>query len=699
MKPKESLSSLGSGRNFCRQRRPAPPQEVIHNNILILLILFISYLMAGCVSDKIDQQSTLISYQQILADRGPQKRIDTEGQDMFDPLGLLKPIPPRQETSADLEKIKDPNSREEKVRVSERLQGPVAQQAAEFPGVAAVKDRNTGQGIVLSAGSIPADHLKSLEPSRQDLTDTGVRGESSIKTVEAPDSSEDHARRSEPEDSSEGVLPDLDIATDPYTGQKSVNLTVDQAVARTLANSPEIRVVSFDPSIARQDVTKAAAEFDITAFGRINYEDEDNPPNSIFQAGQSDVRTFESGIKQKGVTGSEWSLSYGLTRSWDDLYGRTLATRYEPMLGFQLKQPLLRDAGHKVTLAGVDVAKLNYKIALLGFRQKAEETAVQVIAAYWQLLQARRDLEIQQKLLDRATDTLKKVEGRRQIDSTDIQIKQTEASAKSREAALLQAKKALSDAQDALVRLMADVQMTVLDEFDIVPVSSPLVEPKELNRTEILEIAMKNNPVVQQARTALDIAEINIRVSENQDMPRLDLIASARTQALARDRNAAQDKLETGEYYSYAVGLSLEYPLGNRQREAEMIKRRLERRQAISALQNVADQVAIAAKEGARRIETNFSEIVVQKSAVEAARIHLQTLEDSEPIRERLTPEFLLVKLQAQEALANAERAEIRSIVDFSISLAQLAQVMGTVLELNQVSTSLSSVLGDHVLE
>ena len=145
---------------------------------------------------------------------------------------------------------------------------------------------------------------------------------------------------------------------------------------------------------------------------------------------------------------------------------------------------------------------------------------------------------------------------------------------------------------------------------------------------------------------------------------------------------------------SACLFLSLEYPLGNRQREAELLRRRLERRKAISALQNIADQAAIQAKERIRTVETNYAEIQVQKETAEAAKIHLQALEDSEPVRERLTPEFLLVKLQAQGALADAQRAEIKAIVDFNISLAQLAQTTGTVLELNQVSASLPAISG-----
>ncbi len=564
----------------------------IHCPLFPVLFILLSILLVGCISDEVDEQSTLASYgsaelaavQQTLSDKGPQQRADP-----LQSLALLKPIP-------------------------------------------------------------------------------------------TPD----------------GIMDEVEIVTDPDTGRKIIQLTVEQAIVRTLANSPEIRVVSFDPSIAKQDITKAAAEFDVTAFGRVNYEQDDNPVNSIFQSGQSDVRLLESGIKQKGVTGSEWSLSYALSRSWDDLATRSLPTRYEPILAFQVKQPLLRDAWQQTNLADVNIARLNHDIAVLGFRKKAEDVSTQVISAYWRLVQARRNFEVLKKLLERTHQTLTKVLGRKEIDATDVQIKQTEASAKAREAILLQAGREVVDTQDALLRLMADPQVSLLDELEIIPRTGPAVVTTEIEQSEILGRAMRKNPVLQQARVAVAVADINIRVAENQEMPRLDLVASSRLQGIAQGRNQAQDNFNRGDYVSYGVGLSLEFPLGNRQRQAELLRRRLERRKALSSLQNLADQVAIQAKVKIRLIETNLAEIQIQNDAAEAARIHLQAVEDSEPVRERLTPEFLMVKLQAQAALADAQRAEIKAIADFNISLAELAQAMGTVLELRQVSPALPAISKEH---
>lgn len=556
------------------------------NPLYIVFLLVVTLLLpAGCVSDKVNQESTLLYYQQILADRGPQQRIDAEGRDVNQPLGLLRQVP-----------------------------------------------------------------------------------------------------------SEQGMIPDVEIVIDPNTGGNVVRLTLEEVLARTLANSPEIRIVSFEPSIAKEDITKAAAEFDVTAFGELNLNNADKPSNSIYQSGQSDERTFETGIKQKNITGMEWTLSYAMTRNWDDLSSRVLTTRYEPILSFRFKQPLLRDAWRETNLAGVDVAKINYKVSLLGFRQKAEEVAASVISAYWSYYLARQNVDVYQQLLDRTIETLEKVEGRQEIDATEVHIKQTEASIKAREAALLQYKKLMIDARDVLTRLMADPKLNVLEEFEIVPVSSPPHEIEVLEISKLLEIALQKNPVIQQARMNIEIADVKINFAENQYKPRLDLIASARAQGIAGGPENAQDRLMEGDYLSYGVGLSLEYPIGNRLNEAELIQKRIGRRKAVTVLQNLADQAAQMVKERARRIKTNYEEMLVQKEAVDAAFIQLQVLEDTEEIREKLTPEFLLLKLQAQESLATAQASHMRSIVDFNIAMTELAQTLGTVLELTPVEPSIPRI-------
>jgi len=500
-----------------------------------------------------------------------------------------------------------------------------------------------------------------------------------------------------PVEPGEPALGTLEIGVDPNTGHRKVPLTLEQAIIRALAHSPEIRVVSFDPEIARQEIRRAAGAFDPVAFGRASYDDQDAPQNSLFQAGESETRLFESGIRQRTVLGTEWSASYLFTRNWDDLSFRALSTRYEPMLAFQLRQPLLRDAGPRVNFAGVDIARLEHEVALVGFRDRAENVSGQVIAAYWRLAQVRRILEIQQELVEQTRQTLRKVEGRREIDATDVQLMQALTYARIREADLLEIRKQVLDAQDALVRLLADPQVNTTSDVTIVPttVFHDANEPPDPATTleGALAAAVVHNPALQEARLRIEVADINVRVAQNQTMPRLDLVGSARLQGLAGESSAAHQQLKETEFPSYGVGVTFEYPLGNRQREAEHTRRRLERRRAVAVLHTAADQVAVQVKERTRQVRTTWEQAGVQKEAAQAAATQLKALEESEPIRERLTPEYLLVKLQAQETYAQTQRAQVSAQAEFHVAQAELARVTGTVLRLHRVEDALTTLV------
>ncbi|MDH7599996.1 MAG: TolC family protein [Sedimentisphaerales bacterium] len=466
------------------------------------------------------------------------------------------------------------------------------------------------------------------------------------------------------------------------TGPNEIHLTVEQAIAKALARSPQITIVSLDASIAQQAIIASKAELDPTLFGRYNLEENDQPQASAYEIGRSSTRTTELGIKQRIPTGAEYALTYALTRTWDDLWYHGYQDRFTPVLAFQIRQPILRDAGTKATLAGIDVAKLNHQIALLAFRQKAEELATEVLTAYWRLAQARQELQIQQEILQMASETLEKVKARVGIDATEIQVQQATFSLAMRRSQLVQAQRLVRDAQDRLARLISDPQMDLLSNYQIIPQEIPEPEDLSIDQHQALALAMSDNPAMTQARLALRVAQVNWDLARNQQQVRLDLVASASSQALGYKLAEPHEDLLEADKTSYAVGVVLEYPLGNRQRSAETARRRLEYNKAVANLQDLADQLAVQVKERYRQVLAAMEELEVQTKAVEAARTQLQAITDSEPIRDRLTPEFLLVKLQAQDALAESMRARNRALAEYQIAVAELAQATGRVLGL-----------------
>lgn len=211
-------------------------------------------------------------------------------------------------------------------------------------------------------------------------------------------------------------------------------LSLRDAIYTALAHSPEIHVVSYDPKIARREITERSGEFDVTVLGRTDYYGSGEPTGSDLTIGDSDVYLAGWGLRQKTKYGSEWSVLYALTRSWDAL--NKSSRSFEPLLVFEIRQPLLRDAWKRYNLAGVDIAELNHQIAVQRFHRKADEVTTQTIAAYWGLVHAQKRRDIQARLLVMAKETLTNVEGRSAIDATEVQIQQARVSIRAREVML-----------------------------------------------------------------------------------------------------------------------------------------------------------------------------------------------------------------------------------------------------------------------
>jgi outer membrane protein TolC len=148
-----------------------------------------------------------------------------------------------------------------------------------------------------------------------------------------------------------------------------------------------------------------------------------------------------------------------------------------------------------------------------------------------------------------------------------------------------------------------------------------------------------------------------------------------------------------GDYASYSIGLIMEYPIGNRDRLANLRQRKFERTKAIVTMQNTADQIAVSIQERIRQIGSSHDQIVAQHAAVKASEAQLSAIEVTEKVRARLTPEFLQLKLQVQQTLASSQQAELQAMVDYNSALADLARITGTILDQHRVEISMSQVV------
>jgi hypothetical protein len=141
------------------------------------------------------------------------------------------------------------------------------------------------------------------------------------------------------------ALVELSITTDPKTKLRMIDLALEQAIRLALLNSLDIRIVSFQPAISREEMVKAAAEFDYVVFGDLSHIRTDQRSVSGFASSKSRVIPGEVGIRTRSVIGTQLELKYALTRTTDNSTFTMPQPQYESMLSLQLTQPLLRFGG------------------------------------------------------------------------------------------------------------------------------------------------------------------------------------------------------------------------------------------------------------------------------------------------------------------------------------------------------------------
>jgi len=617
--------------------------------------------LTGCVRPGQFDPSVISRYQETMAGRGPQPRGQDEG------VGLLQPAAARGRQTLKTEAI----------AVGKTIETTVTYQVLGTVG----ERRRVKAVTIIKTTRYVRDPKTGRRTPKVDVQTTDV-----IVTVrKVPKSSR----------TLQVIRVGDRTATVSLAGDSKsmVHLTLEQAIVLALLNNVNIRVISFDPAISRERLVQAAAEFDYLLSGDYSYDNRDVRPANVIASGRSEIHTGQVGLSQKAVTGAVWSFAYDLTRTWDRSSFSPLVPRYETQLLFNVTQPLLRGGWPEFNLAGVRIARLDYQTSIAAFRQGVEDTITQVITTFWRLVQSRKDVRIQDNLLRLTEITYKKVKQREGLDATAVEINQSKAAAKSRLADLIVSQKTLIDVQEDLARLLADPRINALTNYEIIPGTEPMAEQVQIDVADQLVTALRHSPVLEQARLAIAAAKISVRVAKNQVLPQVDLSFSLGFQGLARGYGTANDIMFHDDFINYGVALAAEYPIGNRARIAALREARLERMQAVSVLQDAADQIATQVKERIRQIETTYRVLVAQRAAAEAVKIQLRALEDTERIRGRLTPEFLQVKLAAQAQLAFAQRAVIAATVDYNVAMTQLAQITGTVLEMHRVKIALPDVL------
>lgn len=463
-----------------------------------------------------------------------------------------------------------------------------------------------------------------------------------------------------------------------------LHLSLQESIQLALKHNLDIAIEGFNPQIRDEEVMVERAVFDPSAFVEGDVTNSATPNRSLL-AGVTVSRdlaaNFNLGFRQKLPTGGSYEFRFNNNR--DDSNARFLQPpgginpAYASDVTITLTQPLLKGFGIDINLTRVRIAQNNRGISQENLRARANGVITDVEGAYWDLVAAIQNLEVQRRSLRLAKELMELNKARvRAGVAAPVEVTQAEAEAAAREKDVIQAEKGVKDAEDRL-KLILNIPDDRIWGLDILPSDMPpfKVEPVDLPRS--LEEALSKRPEVQKAKIDIQSRDLNLRLARNQLLPRLDLQGSVGVNGLNGAYSGNLDKLVSGDFNTFSVGVVLEVPIGNRAARANFLKAKLEADQAQTSLRSIERTIVTEVREAVRRVEAATKVVNATREARRLAEEQLRV--EQKRLEAGVTTTFNVLRFQRD--LTEAQANEVTAIAEYNKSLANLEKVKGTILE------------------
>jgi len=465
---------------------------------------------------------------------------------------------------------------------------------------------------------------------------------------------------------------------------EAVRLSLLEAIQRGLEGNQDIRVVSFTPMRAEEDLTDAEAVYDPEFFVDGRFRRDPNLQSSVTRIVMEDDGLLQAGIRKPLSTGG--SLSGSLAARYSDLnnagFDRTYKYIFAPTV--EIRQPLLKNIGAKEEKTAIKIANYQLNISEEEFRQKAIDISARISRAYWQLYLLREFVRIDRENFEMAEEVYRRERVRvTEGISQSIDVDRARSNAKSRQGNLLQSRQRLGIATDQLKLLMNWSNLTIDSDVAILPIEAPQTTPIEVHEKEAIERALLNRPETKLAGQRLEISKAEESLYRHRRLPALDVFGRYAVSGYADEFSEAYDDTSFNDDDSWAVGLNFSYPIGNRSAEARFRSKAIARQQSEAQIERIQSHIKQDVKQVLLSIAFAEGEIestrVAKESAVNVVQGEFIRFEIGQTTNEEL--------LRAQDLLAANSRNYVRAVVDYNIAKAELTRAQGLLPEGIEIET------------
>jgi len=462
-----------------------------------------------------------------------------------------------------------------------------------------------------------------------------------------------------------------------------LKVTIAEAILLCLENNRSLVVQRLDPSIRQTFADQERAVFDpVTnaevSAGRVKGE-------RLARSG-SETENFTTdaaegiiSLEQYFPTGTTVALEAGTLIDDSSLYEDNF---YTTRLGMTITQALLRGYGTEVNLARLQQARLDTRMSEYELRGFTEFLVAEVERTYWDYALARRQIEIVEESLKVARQQLNETKelitvGR--LAKAELAAVQAEVAAQ--EQALIEARANKESIRLQLLRLLNPAGPG-LWQREIELIHQPTLPEIKLEDVELhVDVSRRLRPILNEARLEILRGDLELVRTRNGLLPLMDLFITLGKSGYANSfgesiRNISKDS------YDALAGASFQYPIFNRDAQAQHRRALLTQDQSQKALENLSQLVEVDVRTA--YIAVNRTKQQIAASSVTRMFDEEKLRTETEKLRVGKSTSFLVA--QAQRDLLVSRIAEVQALANYLKALIDLYLLDGSLLERRGIS-------------
>lgn len=513
---------------------------------------------------------------------------------------------------------------------------------------------------------------------------------------------------------------------------RPLRLTISDTIRMALEHNREIELERVNVQQVESDLLSAKGSYDPVFTLSTGFTRQVIPVTNALGGGNGKIttETFSQDLQVRGMltSGAVYNLFASHQRVDTDNFFANLNPLTSTQLGAELRQPLLRNRAVDSVRRRIVVTSRQLDISDLQFRQRVIEVVTRVQRAYWDLVYARRNVEVAEESLELARVQLARAKRLVEAGSqAAIDLVQVEAQLRVREESLLVALEGVTVAENSLKLQILPERSAPEWSQTIIPVDKPQMREMALDLDTLVKTALENRPELKQLELKREIADEDIRFLANQTRPQLDLVAAytlsgaagnlvnrpnpftSQNQALYARINeisallnlspiplppqgSVPDFLQGGlgqslsnlfqnRFNTLRIGLQLELPYRNRNIQGQLGKAQYERRKNLTQRQYQEELIESEVRNALQAVRTSQQRIRATEAAVLSAQQQLES--EQRRYEAGLSTNFLV--LTRQQELAEARGRNLRAQTDYDKALTELQRATGMTLAANSL--------------